>query len=101
MKIEKTITTKFGVGQRVWRIHLWCVYKKCKSCNRPLPTPRKWEILGPATITGIEVNLDWRSQDEYYDVARTAKPPYRLWSPSELFLTKLEATAECDRRNAE
>ena len=78
------IRTRFGVGQKAWRI------------DQGLDD--KWRVIDrkhPKQINWIVIDIG----HEYVSVEYELKNVRRSWDGAELFPTKTEAQAECDKRN--
>jgi len=95
MKIE----TKYDIGQKVWRIREKAVFQKCKACGGRDQGVFRWDIIGKATkialvcVYGsskedIEERYEFRGYGQVYS-----------WDGEDVFRTKAEAQAECDKRN--
>ncbi len=96
MKIE----TKYDIGDKVWRIKQKRCDDACPTCNSTIAFKTKWVLFrrGPVKIRSINVQAGRKKTCTHYTVGR-----YDFdndwFGESELFITKAEARAECDKRN--
>lgn len=85
------INTKYDIGQEVWLIKQG--FKKCECCQSSLYD--KWIVSGKDTVETLTV------QRTITDFSITEYGLFDNYARKEadLYATKEEAQAECDRRN--
>ena len=89
MKLE----TKFNKGERVWRLFgPW----KCPHCNNSFTPPEhRWTVSSRMyTVYDVRAGYDGTYYDDSWLTGES-----RFCKSSDLFLSKEEAQAECDKRN--
>ena len=100
MKIE----TKYNLGDRLYSILRECIYIQDAETGKNVSFRRQWNVY-PAHSTLIQgLYASTQEQQDRGDFSVTYEIDRlrgRMPDESHLFLTKQEAQAECDRRNAD
>ncbi len=96
------IKPKFKIGQKVWRIKNQHYRTKCSECERTIEDKSKWKIFRKQLAKICERIIFegiWEESNVGYYVASVG--PEDHFNEEDLFLSKQEAQAECDKRNDE
>ena len=97
--IMKIRDTKFDYRQKVWSItNEHSFGKPCLTCGERLALSYTWQINGnrPQEVNHIEIHADTEVNISYMLVHRSGE-----YAEDDLFLSKSDAQAECDSRNAQ